>query len=341
MSMDARKQRILMAIVSLYADGGEPVGSNLLCRYLDMAVSSATLRNEMAALTRLGLLEQPHTSAGRVPTAKGYRYYVDNLLDGINTLNPDDKEDMDRLFRELDYDPEKLVQSAARSLSQYLGAAVLATTPSAEDVRIVHFEVVHVGRYSAAVLAVTGAGGVRTRVAKVDFELMDGDAGKVSLALNKYLRFVAEADVGHELIRNMVDSLGAGGARFWPIISAALTMLAEVGKPSAYFEGQQHLLRWPELEQSLRSLLSLDSDHDSIEHLIMPRGERGTMVLFGDEILEKPIPGLCIISRRYLAGGGRSGAIAVAGPNRIDFHSVIPKLEYFSNLLGRSLSGQL
>ncbi len=80
MPMDDRKQRIMMAIVSLYANEGEPVGSNLLSRYFDMAVSSATLRNEMAALTRLGLLEQPHTSAGRVPTAKGYRYYVDNLL---------------------------------------------------------------------------------------------------------------------------------------------------------------------------------------------------------------------------------------------------------------------
>ena len=80
MAMDARKQRILEAIVALYANDGEPVGSGLLANYFDMALSSATLRNEMAALTKLGLLEQPHTSAGRVPSAKGYRYYLDNLL---------------------------------------------------------------------------------------------------------------------------------------------------------------------------------------------------------------------------------------------------------------------
>ena len=82
MAMDARKQRILEAIVALYAMDGEPVGSGLLANYFDMAVSSATLRNEMAALTRLGLLEQPHTSAGRVPSPKGYRYYLDHLLQG-------------------------------------------------------------------------------------------------------------------------------------------------------------------------------------------------------------------------------------------------------------------
>ena len=80
MAMDERKQRVLAAIVSLYAAGGEPVGSNLLQQHFDMAVSSATLRNEMAALTKLGLLEQPHTSAGRVPSMAGYRYYIDHLM---------------------------------------------------------------------------------------------------------------------------------------------------------------------------------------------------------------------------------------------------------------------
>ena len=84
--MDARKQRILEAIVALYASDGEPVGSGLLASYFDMALSSATLRNEMAALTKLGLLEQPHTSAGRVPSAQGYRYYLDHLIEAPGSI---------------------------------------------------------------------------------------------------------------------------------------------------------------------------------------------------------------------------------------------------------------
>lgn len=338
MAMDDRKQRIMMAIVSLYANDGEPVGSNLLSRYFDMAVSSATLRNEMAALTRLGLLEQPHTSAGRVPTAKGYRYYVDNLLDHPSKLNEADRNRMDEIFRSLDYDPEKLAQGAARALSELLGYAAIATTPRAEDMRLAHFEVIQVGRSTAAVLAVTAAGGVRTRMAKVDFELAEGDTDKAAANLNRHLRFVAEADVGHELIRNLVDSFGEGGARFWPLVSAALTLLAEVGKPSVFFEGQQHLLEWPELEQSLRTMLGLVADPQKMEGLIRPHGEQ-TMVQFGDEMEEYSLPGLCIVSRRYLAGGGLKGAIAVAGPGRMRFSEVIPRLEYFSDLLGRSISG--
>ena len=169
MTMDARKQRILEAIVAIYSTGGEPVGSGLLASHFDMALSSATLRNEMAALTKLGLLEQPHTSAGRVPSPKGYRYYLDHLLEApaAIALSAADRENIDRLFADMDVEPEKLAQSAARALADYTGCAAVATTPQAEDLCIAHFEVVQVGRYSAAVLAVTSSGGVRTRVARI------------------------------------------------------------------------------------------------------------------------------------------------------------------------------
>ena len=108
MTMDARKQRVLQAIVALYGLEGEPVGSSVLANYFDMAVSSATLRNEMAALTKLGLLEQPHTSAGRVPSAKGYRYYLDNLLTDDQPLDRVSRARVDAVFASLDHEPEKL-----------------------------------------------------------------------------------------------------------------------------------------------------------------------------------------------------------------------------------------
>ena len=116
MTMDARKQRVLQAIVALYGLEGEPVGSSVLANYFDMAVSSATLRNEMAALTKLGLLEQPHTSAGRVPSAKGYRYYLDNLLTDDQPLDRVTRARVDAVFASLDHEPEKLAQGAAKAL---------------------------------------------------------------------------------------------------------------------------------------------------------------------------------------------------------------------------------
>ena len=123
MAMDARKQRILEAIVALYANDGEPVGSGILANYFDMALSSATLRNEMAALTKLGLLEQPHTSAGRVPSAQGYRYYLDHLIDApkSGTLPEKDRRRIDDLFAAMDAEPEKLVPAATRCLADMTG----------------------------------------------------------------------------------------------------------------------------------------------------------------------------------------------------------------------------
>ena len=110
MTMDARKQRVLQAIVALYGLEGEPVGSSVLANYFDMAVSSATLRNEMAALTKLGLLEQPHTSAGRVPSAKGYRYYLDNLLTDDQPLDRVSRARVDAVFASLDHEPDSIPQ---------------------------------------------------------------------------------------------------------------------------------------------------------------------------------------------------------------------------------------
>ena len=116
MTMDARKQRVLQAIVALYGLEGEPVGSSVLANYFDMAVSSATLRNEMAALTKLGLLEQPHTSAGRVPSAKGYRYYLDHLLTDDQPLDRVTRARVDAVFASLDHEPEKLAHKGRSCL---------------------------------------------------------------------------------------------------------------------------------------------------------------------------------------------------------------------------------
>ena len=202
MTMDARKQRILEAIVAIYSIGGEPVGSGLLASHFDMALSSATLRNEMAALTKLGLLEQPHTSAGRVPSPKGYRYYLDHLLEApaAIALSAADRENIDRLFADMDVEPEKLAQSAARALADYTGCAAVATTPQAEDLCIAHFEVVQVGRYSAAVLAVTSSGGVRTRVARIHTGLTREDADEMARLLNSSLHH-KKSDIRHRPLR--------------------------------------------------------------------------------------------------------------------------------------------
>ena len=211
MTMDARKQRVLQAIVALYGLEGEPVGSSVLANYFDMAVSSATLRNEMAALTKLGLLEQPHTSAGRVPSAKGYRYYLDNLLTDDQPLDRVTRARVDAVFASLDHEPEKLAQGAARALAAISGCTAAISTPCAEDLCIAHYEVVQVGRSAAAVLAVTTAGYVRTRVARVRTGLSRENAAALAALLNRNLTFVAPVDLSPRLLAELCSQIDLCG----------------------------------------------------------------------------------------------------------------------------------
>ena len=329
MTMDARKQRVLQAIVALYGLEGEPVGSSVLANYFDMAVSSATLRNEMAALTKLGLLEQPHTSAGRVPSAKGYRYYLDNLLTDDQPLDRVTRARVDAVFASLDHEPEKLAQGAAKAL-----AAI--STPCAEDLCIAHYEVVQVGRSAAAVLAVTTAGYVRTRVARVRTGLSRENAAALAALLNRNLTFVAPVDLSTRMLSELCGQIAP---ELVPVVSAAAAILQDSVKPHVFLGGEQYLLDWPQLDGRVGDILTLLNDEEQAASLIAPPENRSESVLLGED-LEPQIPGLCIVSDRYLVGGGLWGSIALIGPTRMPFQKLMPLLHEFADQLGEGMSGK-
>ena len=314
MAMDERKQRVLRAIVSLYSVEGEPVGSSVLANYFDMAVSSATLRNEMAALTRLGLLEQPHTSAGRVPSAKGYRYYLDHLLDNSQPLDRVTRARVDSVFASLDHEPDRLAQGAVKALAQMSGYTAAVSTPCADDLCIAHFEVVQVGRSAAAVLAVTSAGYVRTRVARVRDGLTREKAAELAALLNHNLTFVAAVDLNRRMLADLCSQISPS---LVPVISAAAAILQESATPRVYLGGEPFLLNWPQLEGKVQQILAL----------------------LGED-MDPQIPGLSVVSCRYLVGGGLCGSVALIGPTRMPFSKVIPLLEAFADELGEGMAGK-
>ncbi len=334
MTVDERKQRIMQAIVTLYALEGEPVGSGLLASYFDMAVSSATLRNEMAALTKLGLLEQPHTSAGRVPSAKGYRYYLDHLLEAGRDTDAAVLEQVHDAFAVLDQEPEKLAQSAAKTVSRLTGYTTAVTMPRADDLCVAHYEVVQVGRYAAAVLAVTSAGGVRTRVAHVNRGMTRGDAQILAAILNRNLTFVAPADLSHPLLTALCAEASED---FVPVIAAATGILQDSARPHVFLGGEQNLLQWPEMREYLPGLLAELNDDERAGAMITPKTGRTTVILGED--FSPEMPGLSIISKRYLVGGGLTGCMALVGPARMPFSRLIPVLEACAEELGQSMAG--
>ena len=337
MPVDDRKAEVLRAIVSLYTNDGEPIGSHLLSEYMDLAVSTATLRNEMAALTKLGLLEQPHTSAGRVPSSAGYRYYIDHLM-GLEPLSGAQKAAIDAAFDTFDCDPSRLIQAAARALSRQTGLLVAAAAPRAEDIRIAHFQLTQVGSSTAAVLAVTSTGGVLTRVARTSCGLNDEGLRLAEMLINRAMAFLTPADASPALLRGLQLAFGSWADALMPIARAALQLVQEAGNPVTAVEGLAYLPEYPETAAALAPLLELGSDTERLARSIIPADDRLTVLLGSDEGSRLP-PGIAVMCQRYLAGNGLRGGIAVVGPERMPYHTVGPVLRYYALLLGQAMSG--
>ncbi len=337
--MDKRKNQVLKTVVRLYSLDGEPVGSTLLARHFSMAVSSATLRSEMAALTKLGLLEQPHTSAGRIPSVKGYRYYIDNLMDSGAPLTQIERKHIKDLFVEMDFDPQRITIDTAKALAFYTGFAAATTTPESKDMCIAHFEIVRVGLYAAVVLAVTNAGGVLTRTAKFAKPLETKDLKVLEQILNKFLTFVNPKDLDLQRVNVAVNNLSNVGEFLLPGILAATKIINECDRQIAHIEGQENLLKHGISDVTLRNLLALFSNNKAACSCLSLNSVH-TSILLGEDIYEYPLPGYCIIGKQYYAGGGRTGVISIIGPSRMNFIYMMSRLEYFAQILSEYMSGK-
>lgn len=187
-------------------------------------------------------------------------------------------------------------------------------------------------------LGVTSAGGVRTRVARLETCFSRQDAQLVAMALNRGLAFIAPADLSAQRLASVTASMGERGPALYPVVQAAAALLSEAAKARTYLEGQQYLLRWPQLEGCLPGVLELFADQEKAGRFITPPTGR-TSVLLGED-MENPMPGLCVMGKRYLAGGGLTGAIALLGPVRMPFEQLIPILEYYALKLGECMAGK-
>ena len=185
----------------------------------------------------------------------------------------------------------------------------------------------------AAVLAVTSAGGVRTRVARVDTGLTRDDAANLAQLLNCGLTFVAPQDLNPRLMASMIL---AAGQRLAPVVRAAQALVTT--GPQACLQGAQYLAKMPDVRQNLGTLLEIFSDDEAAAALLQPDGGKITATLGSDT--DPPMPGACIVSKRYLAGGGLTGAVALIGSTRMEYRRLLPVLNYFALKLGQCMAGQ-
>ena len=334
MDISNRKQLILTKIVALHTDSGDPVGSHLLQEYLDnLSVSTATLRNEMAQLTAMGFLQQPHTSAGRIPTEMGYRYFLNHLI-RTSALTQREKKSVSQEISQMDSDPDKAAEMAANSLARLSGLGAISTTPVGTEMQMSYYELIKIGRYNTAVMGVTTLGAIKSRVCRAQNELSSEELSKIQTALNSTLRFVSYADVTDDLLKAAVSACGTGNPAAAAVVGTAAELLQSLTEVRVSRAGQRNLLKYWELSDKVDQVVRLFEEKDRLAKLLSRDGDIDCYV--GTEIGED-YNALSMVVGRYRVAGGGHGGVAVVGPVRMDYTKIIPGLKTFCDMMSEKL----
>lgn len=336
--LDFRKCRILATIIEEYMRTGEPIGSKVLAELLGNCVSSATIRNDMAVLTAAGYLEQPHTSAGRLPTAEALRFYVEHLMDR-RPLTLQDKVDIKAAIATISGDGTRLLEDACRALADFTGLAVFAGCPEGVGSRISRVDLMQTSPRNMAVVLVQDNGFIRTRMCRCQRDI----PSKITVALTGYIshRFQGAeiAAVTVTAMQEIMLELGEAGLAVAPILSAFYELAQECERAKIAVAGQMNLLRRPDYDApQARALTAFLSDRENVRELLeqLPP-DRSVQVLIGSDG-DRVMRGSSLLLAHYSLGQRGQGTIAVLGPNRMNYAEAIPRIEYFAAHLGQMMS---
>ena len=337
MKLSLRQQRILATIVETYIRTGEPVGSKVLSQMLDFTASPATVRSDMAWLFDMGYLEQPHTSAGRVPSHLGYREYIDSLMT-CRPLSEDEKNEINSLFNVRDPDPDKLLEDAADALSDYTGCATVTSAITPKTVRVKRVELIAAGSGTVVILIIATNGVIRNKVVRIDFKVTAELMDFFSKFANSRFAGRSIETITADYIGSVTVTLGEYSRIFTPLLIGIYELCKEINDGQYYVSGGNKLLDYSELSQLARDLLSLLDRRDQLQQLFNPGGGHDFKILIGKENSSMELSGSSVVVSHYEIGGQQAGTVGLIGPVRLDYAKIIPHLDYFAKTLGELLA---
>ena len=327
--LDDRKAAILSAVVQEYIETAQPVGSGRIATAPGVGVSSATVRNEMVALEEQGYLAQPHTSAGRIPTDKGYRFFVDLLRSDQDALANPDHRQVREFFAGAHGELELMMSRTSELLTQLTDWTAVVVSPTGEQARIRSVQLIDLTSHTAMVVAVLSNGVVEKRTLEVATELTPEiveDAG----------RRLAVAVEGHTL-----DELATGvdGVDTDPLLVAAVEALGAAGrKAELYVGGAARLAGAFEAVEQVRDVLTILEEQIVVVSLIRDVLDRGMRVAIGEETGVEPLADCSIVLAPYTIEGEAEGTIGILGPTRMDYSQALSAVAVVSRRLERALS---
>lgn len=336
MELSERKERILATVAEIYIATGEPVGSKFLCASAGFRVSSATLRNEMAQLTELGYLEQPHTSAGRIPSQRGLRYYIDRLMARYEPS----AVDIFKIRSRMDInegDPQKLLAQAAGTLAELTGCAAVVTTPFSAGSRIRRTDLIPLGGKNVMLVLSVSNGTLKSRICRcndeVSYEMIDLF---YKIAASGFADRAPD-DITTALVQTVTASLGDHAFEMAPLLTAFFDAAKEAAVTDVLTAGLSNLLRFPELEGKVGALQELLRNKSNTSKILQANGEDGVRFLIGGENRFRELSNASVICADYSIAGHTAGTLAVVGPLRMDYAAVVPLLRYTAGLVGAML----
>ena len=340
LELSQRKEKILAAVVEHYIRTGEPVGSKTLLSALDITVSSATIRNEMAELAALGYLEQPHTSAGRIPTNDGYRYYVDNLM-GVRPLEESVKRQIEAGISLKNASPEAILAKASEFLADMTDCAAVSTTPSGENATIKRIEFVPVGTRTGMIVLLTSTGVIKSKVCRSDVDLNSSMIEKFYNIVKSSFLGLPLDDIDTATLQTLVASMGADALTMIPFVSAVSELAQEAMRTMVMLGGQSNILRYREdYGTTAYELMDFLRRGEPISQLLA-NSKEDFDVKIGGENKFKQLENSSVIMAHYNIDGDNRGSIGIIGPTRIDYASLIPSVRYLTNLVGELLTQTL
>ncbi|MGN1343919.1 MAG: heat-inducible transcriptional repressor HrcA [Traorella sp.] len=328
MELTQRQLKVFKAIVEEFTRTAEPVGSRTLMNLLDFNVSSATLRNEMASLEELGLLEKTHTSSGRVPSSKGYRYYVDHLM--VKHIEPNMMNALQTVFDSRNSSMEEVVRQSCDILSQMTNLTSVALGPDARYQCLQHISLIPLTEKSAVAIFVTNHGHTENKTFQFKEKVSMNDLTTCCDLLNGKLVGVPLNEVVEKMVE-LQPLLAANVQRHEVLFEAFVNAFLKFASDQVYFSGQSNMLYQPEFAdiEKLKKLMNILED-SSVWRKIA-NGNQGTTIRIGqDNELYLNTDDVSVVTSNFKVHGNEEGQLMIVGPTRMPYDEVVALMEYVS-----------
>lgn len=328
MGLDERKMKILEAIIHNYMESGEPVGSRTVSKYTDLNLSSATIRNEMADLEEMGYILQPHTSAGRIPSDKAYRLYVDTVLKNKEK----EVEDMQGVLIEKADKIDLLLQQVAKLLAENTNYTTMVSKPRYARKKIKFIQLNLISDLQILVIVVLDNNHVNNKFIELTVPIDDNVVAQLNFIVNAALSGLDVTEINMAIMQDIKDKAGEYGDLASSILDCIAEALRDEEKSEIYTSGATNILKYPELsdKEKMAELLTTFEEKQRLEAWVNDEAEseeHGIQVYIGDESPVEAMKDCSVVTATYQIKEGVYGKIGIVGPKRMDYEKVVGTLE--------------